>query len=113
MARGANAAVGDERVSPNGYLYVKTEDKGWQLAHRVMAEKEILKRPLNPNERVTFKNGNRLDIRVENLKVTSVRTDIDTMRKQRDNLIVRIEELQGQLADLEEAIARQELNGKS
>ena len=112
MSRGANAAVGDERVSQNGYLYVKTED-GWKLAHRLMAEKEILGRPLNSNERVTFINGNRLDVRVDNLKVSTVRTDIDAMRKQRDNLIIKIEELQGQLADLEEAIARQELNGKS
>ncbi len=110
MSRGANAAVGAERVSKNGYLYIKTED-GWKLAHRLMAEKDILGRPLNPNERVTFKNGNRLDVRVDNLKVSSVRTDIDTMRKQRDNLIVRIEELQGQLADLEDAIKRQEANG--
>lgn len=109
MGRGANAAVGDERVSPNGYLYIKTED-GWKLAHRLLAEREILKRPLNANERVTFANGNRLDIRVENLKVTSVRTDLAKMEKQRDNLIVRIEELQGQLADLEEAIARQSLS---
>jgi len=110
MARGANAPVGAERVSQNGYLYVKTED-GWKLAHRLMAEREILKRPLNPNERVTFENGNRLDVRVENLKVSSVRTDIDTMKRQRDNLIIRIEELQGQLKDLEEAIHRQEVNG--
>lgn len=107
MGRGANASVGAERVSKNGYLYIKTED-GWKLAHRLMAEQEILGRPLNPNERVTFVNGNRLDVRVENLKVSSVRTDIDVMRKQRDNLVVRIEELQGQLADLEEAIRRQE-----
>lgn len=112
MARGANAAVGDERVSQNGYLYVKTED-GWKLAHRLMAEREILKRPLNPNERVTFKNGNRLDVRVDNLKVSSVRTDLSTMQRQRDNLLVRIEELQGQLADLDEAIRRQEASGKS
>lgn len=110
MSRGANAAVGDERVSQNGYLYVKTED-GWKLAHRLMAEREILGRPLNPNERVTFKNKNRLDVRVDNLKVSTVRTDLDTMKRQRDNLIARIEELQGQLADLEESIARQEANG--
>jgi hypothetical protein len=108
MARGANAAVGAERISQNGYLYVKTED-GWKLAHRLMAEREILKRPLNPNERVTFRNGNKLDVRVENLKVSSVRTDMHTMEKRRDALIVRIEELQGQLADLEEAIAKQQV----
>lgn len=109
MVRGANAPVGAERVSQNGYLYVKTELNGWVLAHRKMAEEQILGRPLNVNERVTFVNGNKMDIRPENLKVSSVRTDLDVMRRQRDNLIIRIEELQGQLKDLEEAIHRQEI----
>lgn len=109
MARGANAAVGATRVSKNGYLYIKTEFNGWQLAHRRMAEEELLKRPLNPNERVTFKNGNKMDIRPENLEVSAVRTDMAAMEKRRDAIIVRIEELQGQLADLEEAIAQQRI----
>ena len=108
MARGANAPIGAERVSQNGYHYTKTEG-GWELTHRMIAERELLKRPLYKNERVVFINGNKMDIRPENLKVTKIRTDLSLLKKRRNDLITRIEELQGQLADLEEEISKREL----
>lgn len=108
MARGANAPVGAEMTSQNGYHYTKTED-GWKATSRIIAEKEILHRPLQPNERVGFRNGNKLDFRPENLVVTKTKTGLDMMKRRRDALIVRIEELQAQLQDLEEDISREEL----
>lgn len=108
MARGANAPVGAETTSQNGYHYTKTED-GWKLTHRIIAEKELLHRPLQPNERVVFLNGNKLDLRSENLKVTKIKSSLDSLKRRRDMLIVRIEELQAQLLDLEEDIHREGL----
>lgn len=108
MARGANAPVGAERVSQNGYHYTKTPE-GWVLTHRKVAEEELLKRPLNPNERVVFINGNKMDIRPENLKVTTIQTDLGKLKKRRNDIQARIEELQGQLADLDEEIHQREL----
>lgn len=107
MARGANAPVGKQMTSQNGYLYVKTEE-GWKSVHRQIAEQK-LGRPLNANERVTFVNGNKLDVRPENLIITKVKTGIDKLKKRREALVIRIEELQAQLADLEDDIHRQEL----
>jgi hypothetical protein len=108
MARGAAAAIGAERVSQNGYHYTKTVE-GWVLTHRKVAEEVILGRPLQPDERVNFRNRNRLDLRPENLIVTKVKTDLSSLKKRRLDIISRIEELQGQLADLEEEINRREL----
>lgn len=110
MARGAPAPVGSERISQNGYHYTKSGD-GWVLTHRKIAEEDLLGRPLQPDERVRFRNGNRLDLRPENLMVVKINTDLNSLRKRRLDIIARIEELQGQLADLEEEIHRRELTG--
>lgn len=107
MARGTAASVGDERVAQNGYLYTKTED-AWVLLHRKIVEEEILMRPLRKGERVLFKNGNRLDLRHENLHVTKVNTGLPALKRRRQDIVTRIEELQGQLADLEEEICHRE-----
>lgn len=112
MARGANKPVGSERISQNGYHYTKT-DTGWELTHRVIAERELLGRPLNPNERVTFRNNNRQDLRPENLQVTKINSSLQALYKRREGMIVRLEELQAQIADLDEDIRRRELNGES
>lgn len=109
MSRGAAAPVGKERISQNGYHYTKT-DSGWQLTHRMVAE-ELLGRSLRKDERVVFKNKNRLDLRPENLQIVKTKTDLDTLRKRRIDLLTRIEELQGQLADIDADIKHRELTG--
>lgn len=112
MARGAAASPGAERIAQNGYHYTKTAD-GWILTHRLLAEQELLKRPLKQNERVAFRNGNRLDLRPENLYVTETKSDLNSLKRRRQDFIARIEELQGQLADLEDEIQRLEIKSDS
>lgn len=112
MARGAAAPIGKERVSQNGYHYTKTAD-GWVLTHRLIMERDILKRPLAPGERVIFKDRNRLNLDPDNLTLDKVKTGIASLHKRRIDLTVRIEELQGQLADVEEEIRLHEALGVS
>lgn len=113
MARGAASPIGAERISQNGYHYTKTEG-GWTLTSRLIAERDILLRPLLPGERVLFRNGNRLDLRPENLIVNQrSQAGMSFLQKRRTDLLARIEELQGQLADLDEKIKAQESNAES
>jgi hypothetical protein len=63
-------------VSANGYHYTKSDGK-MRLTHHIIAE-EVLGRPLKADEMVRFKNGDKTDLRPENLLViqknkTSVR----------------------------------------
>ena len=100
MARGAAANVGDERWSPNGYLYRKTEN-GWETVHRLLAE-EALGRSLNENEYVTFKDNDKTNLDPGNIEVrlrgrTSLRRRLaqveDRLRELsavRDDLVRRI-----------------------
>lgn len=67
MPRGATATIGDERWSPNGYLYRRLED-GWQLVHRLVAEEKI-GRKLNENEYATFLDGDRTNLDRDNIVV--------------------------------------------
>lgn len=97
MGRGLKAKVGDTRWSPNGYHYTRTE-LGWALTHRILAEKK-LGRPLAKDERVRFKDGDRKNIKVNNIEVFKVAKG-KTGRK-RAQLQARIDELQAQLAELE------------
>jgi len=67
VARGSAAAVGTERVSPNGYRYRKTED-GWETVHRLLAEAK-LGRKLNNNEFATFRDGDKTNLDPDNITV--------------------------------------------
>jgi hypothetical protein len=66
MPRGSAAEVGTERKSPNGYLYRKTKNDGWQLVHRLVAE-EKLGRRLYANEYATFADGDRTNLDPKNI----------------------------------------------
>ena len=71
MARGRVSKIGDERVAPNGYHYVKVKDHGpdqWRLKHHTEMEK-ILGRKLKENERVVFLSIDKTDFSPNNLRV--------------------------------------------
>lgn len=102
MARGAAAPIGAERWSPNGYHYTKTKH-GWDLTSRILME-EKLGRPLLPTERVVFKNGNRRDVRIENLELTEVKSDLKKMRAKLATIQDKIRELQAMELETQEAI---------
>lgn len=62
--------VGSERVNVGGYLEVKVaEPNKWQLKHRIVWEKANGAIPKGHN--VQFKNGNKQDLRIENLYLIS------------------------------------------
>jgi len=103
MARGAAAAVGDERWSANGYHYTKTA-RGWILTHRMLME-EKLGRPLLGTERVVFKNRNKRDIRIDNLELAEVKTDLKKLKQKLASIQDKIREYQAMEQETLEQIA--------
>jgi len=69
MPRGTKRGVGSIRIAKNGYRYIQTET-GQRLLHHVLAEKK-LGRPLRPDERVYFMDGNREHVEADNIEVRS------------------------------------------
>lgn len=68
MSKGKKSEIGDENVAANGYHYVKTST-GWRLKHHLVAE-QVLKRPLEDNERVSFRDSDRDNFAPDNIVVT-------------------------------------------
>jgi hypothetical protein len=67
MPRGQASAVGEERLSPNGYWYVKTP-QGWRLKHHIIAEK-ALGREILKDEIVRFRDLDRTNLSPDNIEV--------------------------------------------
>jgi hypothetical protein len=72
--RGTKEEIGAERISPNGYTYVKVERDGkeqWILKHWLVAEKARGGDPIDSSvERVAFKDGNKSNLKPDNIVVT-------------------------------------------
>lgn len=98
MPRGQRAHEGDTRTAPNGYHYTRTKNE-WRLTHHLLAE-EILKRALEPKERVYFIDGDRTNLTCSNIGVAGKRPK--SVRAQRARLEARLEEIQAQLDALDE-----------
>lgn len=60
--------VGYERITRDGYVEIKTE-KGFVLKHRMLWEKYYGKIP--KRHVIRFKNGNKQDVRIENLELVT------------------------------------------
>jgi|SRR5262245_30236383 len=97
MTRGVTSNVGDERKSPNGYMYRRTEE-GWQLVHRLIAE-ENLGRKLQGNEYATFKDGDRTNLEPDNVIVRT--RGRSSLRRRLALVNARLDELTGMKAELE------------
>jgi len=95
------APIGAKRISQNGYSYTKVKMEGanqWRLTHHVRME-EKLGRPIDTSvERVVFIDGDRSNLRFDNLKI--VPKGQGPLTKRRADLEDRIRELQAQLADV-------------
>jgi hypothetical protein len=114
MAKGAAAPVGSERWSANGYHYTKSTT-GWILTHRMLMEQK-LGRSLLPHERVTFKNNNKRDIRIDNLELTEVKNDRTKLLRRKASIEDKIREFEAMLEEVNEELAKDEkskLNGAS
>lgn len=98
MSRGRESEVGSTRVAPNGYHYTRT-DKKWELTHKLVAE-TTLGRSLHTDERCRFRDRDRTNLKPDNIEVYKTKTR--TVGKRRAVLQARIEELQAELADLDE-----------
>lgn len=89
--------IGSERINIYGYIEIKIkEPKKWNLKHRVVWEKHYGSIPKNYN--VQFINGNKQDVRIENLRLVSYEENM------RENSIynyppdlVKVMKLNGQL----------------
>jgi hypothetical protein len=71
--RGREMELGSVRVAKNGYSYTKVMDpktnkEKWRLTHHIIAEEQILKRPLADDERVAF-IGSMRDLSIKNIVV--------------------------------------------
>ncbi len=96
MARGRKAVIGDTRTARNGYRYIRTAE-GWESAHRLVV-REKLGRPVGPDERVRFLDGDRNNLDPENLEVYKVRQASTETRIAR--LEVKKDEIMSELIDL-------------
>ena len=89
--------IGSERINVYGYIEIKIEEpKKWNLKHRVVWEKH--NGPIPKNYNVQFINGNKQDVRIENLRLVSYEENM------RENSIynyppdlVKVMKLNGQL----------------
>lgn len=69
--------VGSERVNVDGYIEVKVaEPNKWRLKNRVVWEQA--NGPIPPGHNVQFRNGNKLDCRLENLYLIDRRVQFMT-----------------------------------
>jgi hypothetical protein len=89
--------IGETKVSPNGYHYTYTQ-KGWGLTSRLMMQ-EHLGRELTPNERVYFVDGDKNNLKIDNLQIKITKslddrleylnTQIRRLTEERDELLSR------------------------
>lgn len=104
----AVAAIGSTRRAQNGYSYTKIKDEGpnqWRLTHHLIAEKK-LGRPIDTSvERVVFVDGDRWNLKPENIKV--VAKSQGPLTRRRAQLEDRIRELKVQLDDVNAKLAAQ------
>ena len=101
MARGQRSTVGEERVAPNGYHYVRCEE-GWRLKHHLIAE-VVLGRPIKTDqELVKFKDGKRDNLDPKNIEVIPRKTG--SLRRRKAVIETRIEELEAELAEINKAL---------
>jgi hypothetical protein len=100
MPRGTANKPGDTRVSPNGYHYTKTKER-WRLTHHLIAE-EALGRRLEPNERVSFRNGKKTDLRLENIMVQE--KGFASWRRRLAILEAKRDEIEADIAEAKKAL---------
>lgn len=96
MPRGVVSKDGDTNTSKNGYHYTRVDGR-FRLTHHLVAE-SILGRPIEPDETVSFKDGDRTNLTPNNIQVTKRKTSrksqiavlearIMELKAQRDHLV--------------------------
>jgi hypothetical protein len=109
VSRGTSKEIGDHFTNANGYTYEKTE-AGWTPLHQVIAEKK-LGRPLKPEERAYYIDGNRTNHSEDNVgvkikypkqspqgKLIAINAQIQDLQDQLEELAVQREKLLAEIA---------------
>ena len=102
MSRGKNVPDGTKRVAQNGYHYIKV-DGTWRLEHHVIAE-ESFGRPIGPNERVVFVDGDRDNLEVENIDIRE--KGRGSLRRRKAQLEARKAEIQAQIDEINNELSK-------
>lgn len=89
MPRGRAAAVGTETTNANGYTQVKTARRGWVGKHTLVLE-EKLGRQLIPGERAIFKDGDKSNLKPDNIELAVAGSS---------SIKARIAKLEAEIAD--------------
>jgi hypothetical protein len=97
MARGKAAPEGSTYVSQNGYHYTKRNGR-FTATHVLIAQDKLLGRPIQPHERIRFKDGDKTNLDPNNLEVTIKGTS--SLKTQKARLEARIQEFQAQLDEV-------------
>lgn len=80
MTRGREASLGDESLV-NGYIYVNIGPKKWKPKHRLIMEQH-LGRQLTVDEYIRFKDGDRLNLDLGNLKLVQKKRPASDRKRQ-------------------------------
>ena len=107
MPRGQAAEIGTKRVAQNGYEYTRLSE-GWVLTSRMLAEAK-LGRKLTINEYVTYSDGDRNNLKPENL-IVQLR-ERTSLARRLAHVNARIVELTALKIALEKKIKAQEKLG--
>lgn len=106
MPRGRAAEVGTETTNVNGYVQVKTEDRGWIGKHTLVLE-EKLGRRLRPGERAFFQDGDKSNLHPDNIVLSETRS-FKSIKARIAKLQAEIEDRQALINDLELELKRLE-----
>lgn len=103
--RGRPSKVGDETTNALGYVQVKTEDRKWVGKHILILE-EKLGRRLKANERAVFADGDKTNLKPDNIEL--VVTGQGSIHARIAKLQAEIEDRQALIKDL-----RSQLDGNT
>lgn len=99
--RNSRAPLGTERISQNGYHYVKIGEGDWKLKHHIVAEKKY-GREIGEGERVVFKDKNRNNFHPDNIEILPLGKQ--SARRKLAQLIARRDEINSQIEELRKRI---------
>lgn len=102
MARGQAKEDGETFINRNGYHHTKVDGK-WVATHRILAERK-LGRSLEADEFVSFADGDRTNLEMENIVVkkrnkTSARRRLAQVEARLEELKAEREALLGELRE--------------
>lgn len=106
MGRGKTAEVGSTRTAPNGYHYTKVEERGWVLTHWLTLERVLGRQINSETEQVRFRDGFTKKDYANPKACEVIQKKTSSLRKRKAVIESRIEELQAELAGINDKLSR-------